>query len=902
MSGLNTPNYNNNSNIPNRGPPRSPLSPKMRSQSKTSQRRLSSGNGNGAGSGHITFSNPNAHPYNYYEDSDVESINLIGPPGSSSSYTRPSMLENFHHNSISHNNNNVIINNNNNLSSSISGVPNSSSSLQFSNSNNINIHNQNYNSINSNNTNNASNLDPHSYIASTTTTTTTTPHGFNNFTLGPSATLPTTTGYPNGIHNLNPNLSSTTGGLPSSSHSTGNPNFRTPLKRPPYIRQISGFSESTIPNSPIIYPFSPVIRATTPSSTQDDPSLTLLPQRGKLKPKMKSYWAYYIPALEWIPRYKRKYLFGDIAAGLTIASFQIPISMSYAASLAHVPMVCGLYGLVIPPFVYGLMGSTPYMVVGPEAALSLVVGQAVSPYLHSDLNIPIAQISGIMAGSSGAVLLCAGLLRFGFLDSVLSRALLRGFISAVGIVMVIDQLSPELGIEELLHTTIGTHATTWEKILFLCKHASAAHRLTATVAFTAMFVIISFRVFKARLSNVFKKIIFVPEILIVVIMSTILTAIFRWDQESLKVVGNIKPGSVNVQFPITPKSWPIFKDTFSASFVCAVLGFFESTIASKSLGATTNSSVSTNRELVALGVTNLLGSLVNTLPSFGGYGRSKINMLSGARTNLASFVLSFVTVLCIAFAMPYFYYLPKCVLSSVISVVGLSLIEEAPKDIMFYWRIGGYEDLFTMYLTLICTIFWSVETGIALGVGFSLVRVIRHATRSRIQILGRLPGTSQFENADVRTPDRLEEIDGCLIVKIPEPLTFANTGDLRNRLRRLEVYGSMRVHPSFPRIRQEEMTRYVIFDLHGMTECDSSAIQILLEIVSSYVVDRGIPVLLARVPANKNTKRMFELAGVDDLVTKPSKDCYFTTIEDALRYIDDKGQIRNSIISVSRAA
>lgn len=128
---------------------------------------------------------------------------------------------------------------------------------------------------------------------------------------------------------------------------------------------------------------------------------------------------------------------------------------------------------------------------------------------------------------------------------------------------------------------------------------------------------------------------------------------------------------------------------------------------------------------------------------------------------------------------------------------------------MFYWRIGGYEFVYHVLDTDLHH-FWSVETGIALGVGFSLVRVIRNATRSRIQILGRIPGTNQFENADSLPPERMEEIEGCFIVKIPEPLTFANTGDLRNRLRRLEVYGSMRVHPSFPRIRQEEMTRYVI--------------------------------------------------------------------------------------------
>lgn len=691
-------------------------------------------------------------------------------------------------------------------------------------------------------------------------------------------------------------------------------------KRPAYIRQISGINDGSFPprsplvncttplyngnpknrgsfslsqQSPMLVPSSP-----TPFLLDDDTSsiytnygttgLTQLPRRGKLKPKMKSYWAYYIPALEWIPHYRRKDLLGDICAGLTLASFQIPVSMSYASSLAHVPMVCGLYGLVIGPLVYGLMGTTPYMVVGPEAALSLVVGQSVLPYLDSE-SISPAHVSGIISGACGAVLLCAGLLRFGYLDSVLSRALLRGFISAVGFVMVIDQLVSELKLGNLLHKTLGAHTTTWDKMVFLVHNVGKTHRLTAIVAFTAMLIIILFRIVKAKVSRVFKQIIFVPEILLVVIVSTILTDWLNLDERGLDVVGKIETGHIGIHLPFTRTRWSVFKDTFSASFVCAVLGFFESTIASKSLAALANASISTNRELVALGVTNIVGSVVNALPSFGGYGRSKINMLSGARTHLASFVLAGTTAFCIAFAMHYFYYLPKCVLSAVISVIGLSLIEEAPRDILFYWKVGGYEDLFTMLLTLVCTVFWSLEVGIAIGVGFSVVRVIRHSTKSRIQILGRIPGTSTFENADGISPEHLEEIDGCLICKIPEPLFFANTGDLRNRLRRLEVYGSMKIHPSFPRIRDEEMTRSVIFDLHGMTKCDASAMQILTEIVSSYAVDRKIPVLFARVPQSKTVRTLFKSSGLDDLVTKPSLERYFGSIDEALRYIDQRG-------------
>src|SRR3954469_20224679 len=161
-----------------------------------------------------------------------------------------------------------------------------------------------------------------------------------------------------------------------------------------------------------------------------------------------------------------------------------------------------------------------------------------------------------------------------------------------------------------------------------------------------------------------------------------------------------------------------------------------------------------------------------------------------------------------------------------ITVVAWSLIEEAPHDIAFFIRIRGWTELGLMTIIFAATIFYSLTLGIAIGVGLSILSVIKHSTRPRIQILGRIPGTNRFENAEAN-PDRLEFIEGCLIVKIPEPLTFANTGELKTRLRRLELYGTALAHPALPRIRREESNRNVVFDVHGVTSMDGSGTQVL---------------------------------------------------------------------------
>ena len=197
-----------------------------------------------------------------------------------------------------------------------------------------------------------------------------------------------------------------------------------------------------------------------------------------------------------------------------------------------------------------------------------------------------------------------------------------------------------------------------------------------------------------------------------------------------------------------------------------------------------------------------------------------------------------------------------------ISVVAYSLIEECPHDIKFFFKIRGWPELSLMFLIFAATVFYSLTVGVALGMGLSILLVIKHATQPRIQILGKVPGTDdRFENAE-DNPQGLEFIEGCLIVKIPEPLTFANTGDLKNRLRRLELYGTTSAHPALPRVRAVEHNQNIIFDVHGVTSVDGSGIQVLSEIVESYV-NRGVRVFFCRTP-RKAVLQLFEKSGIVD--------------------------------------
>jgi MFS superfamily sulfate permease-like transporter len=189
------------------------------------------------------------------------------------------------------------------------------------------------------------------------------------------------------------------------------------------------------------------------------------------------------------------YFWDDFIAALTVASFYIPMSLSYASNLGHIPPVNGLYSFVFNPIIYAILGTCPLMVVGPEAAGSLLTGQVVRENINKghqddDDQTANAQIAGAVTFMAGGIIFAAGLFRLGFLDNVLSRPFLRGFISAIGIVIFIDQLIPEMGLTRLA-AELGSvqHGSCVDKAIFLVQNIGNAHGITTAVSFGSFAII-----------------------------------------------------------------------------------------------------------------------------------------------------------------------------------------------------------------------------------------------------------------------------------------------------------------------------------------------------------------------------------------------------------------------------
>ncbi|KAJ1950118.1 hypothetical protein EC988_004506, partial [Linderina pennispora] len=316
--------------------------------------------------------------------------------------------------------------------------------------------------------------------------------------------------------------------------------------------------------------------------------------------------------------------------------------------------------------------------------------------------------------------------------------------------------------------------------------------------------------------------------------------------------------------------------------------------------------------LVALGVSNILGSVFGAYPAFGSLARSKLNDRAKARSQVSGIVAALLVLVSLLGLLPYLYHLPLGVLAAIIVDAVISLLTATPRAIVFLTRVQAWADLFLLVFICVCSVVASVEAGILLAVVISLVMVIKRSNMPKIKLLGRSTSSCEFQPIDsasaMATPRRhdssaditgqaahdvefdeddesyeddarVEHVEGVLIVRVEEPLYFANAGQLNARLNRLELYGDMRVHPSEdPRMKP---TRAVIFDAVGMSDIDGSALEILLSIIAEYG-QRQVRVAFVRVCPH--VRVLFERARMEQKVGGTYE---FDDINEALAYMED---------------
>lgn len=271
-----------------------------------------------------------------------------------------------------------------------------------------------------------------------------------------------------------------------------------------------------------------------------------------------------------------------------------------------------------PPLAHKNMILCRQLSVGPEATVSLIVGSGIARQKISLDPAAAASIAALTAFFVGLFTLALGIFRLGFLDSLMSRALLRGFITAVAVVVMIQQTIFLLGLDVAAeHAGITPESTTIQRIAFIATHLHETRLVTAALSACVLTVLFGVSFLKRCVPAVRR----VPEVLLVVIASTLVCRIFHLDQRGVNVLGKVGSSDINPPLPVPSlPSLPAgadIKNILVNAAIISIIGFVESLAAGKTFARKHNYFVSANRELVALGTANIIGSFFQTFPAFG---------------------------------------------------------------------------------------------------------------------------------------------------------------------------------------------------------------------------------------------------------------------------------------------
>ena len=501
--------------------------------------------------------------------------------------------------------------------------------------------------------------------------------------------------------------------------------------------------------------------------------------------------------LSWLKTYEKSWFKGDLSAGLTVGIMLIPQGIAYAM-IAGLPPIYGLYTAMIPQVVYALFGTSRQLAVGPVAMDSLIVASGVGAIamVGSENFIALAIVLALLMGLMQVLF---GIFRLGFLVNFLSKPVISGFTSAAALIIGLNQLKHLLGVD------IHRNNQLQYLLIDAYKHLGKINWPTFFIGIGAIFIIVIFK-------RYFKKF---PASLIVTIISILLVYFFRLDHYGVKIVGTIPQGLPLFSLPHLDKK--TITNLAPIALTLALIAFMEAISVAKAIEAKHNNyKVNANKELIALGLGNIVGSLFHAYPSTGGFSRTAVNDQSGAKTPLAAVISAVVVGLTLLFLTPYFYYLPKAVLAAIIMVAVFGLLDfKVPAQLWQYTK----RDLLILNITLLITATIGIKEGIILGVLLSLGMLIYKSTKPHVAILGKVPNTYLYRNID-RFKD-LEVFKNILIIRFDAQLHFANTTFFKDTL-----YSEA--------TKKGSDLKVVILDGESLNNLDSSGVYAIQEVLKYF--------------------------------------------------------------------
>jgi high affinity sulfate transporter 1 len=436
----------------------------------------------------------------------------------------------------------------------------------------------------------------------------------------------------------------------------------------------------------------------------------------------------------------------DVIGGVTLAALAVPEVLGYAR-IAGMPIVTGLYTMLVPMVAFALLGSSRHLVVGADSATAAILAAGIVGVAPGSPRY--VQLAGTAALLVAALLVLARLLRLGFLANFLSRTVLVGFLTGVGIHIAFGQLG------ELLGVAAGAGSpplSPWQVLAGVPR----THLPTLSVSLVVIAVVVAVRLLARR----------IPGPLLAVVGAIVASEVLHLAAYGVEVIGAVPAGVPRLTVPgLSPTD---LRMLLPVAVSMAVVILAQSAATSRAYGARYDESVDTDRDLVGLGAANLGAALTGTFVVNGSPTKTQMVDSAGGRSQLSQLAAVGVVLIVILTATGPLAALPLAALAAVVFLIGIELIDVAGMRRIYSLR---REEFVVAVVTAAAVVFLGVEQGILLAIAASIVDHLRHSYEPRSSVLAK-SSTGHWHSSPVTPGARTA--DGLVIYRFGSGLYFAN--------------------------------------------------------------------------------------------------------------------------------
>ena len=518
-----------------------------------------------------------------------------------------------------------------------------------------------------------------------------------------------------------------------------------------------------------------------------------------------------LPLFEGILPISRAQVPVEIVAGLTYAAAAMPEVLGYT-KIAGTPVVTGLYTIIIPLALFACFGSSRHLAVGADSATAAVLAAGLVGIATVETPQYLAY-AGLLALMAAAFLILARIVRLGFLADFLSRTVLVGFLTGVGLQVAISQIPEILGLSA---RGVGPII----RLLSVVPELPRANPYTLAVAIPAIVIVVATKYFSKR----------IPGGLIAVVGAIIASYGLNFAAKNVSVVGTVPSGLPRLTFPEVSLSLSIFEQLLPVAFSMFIIILAQSSATARAYASRYDEQLDENRDLIGLALANIGAAMSGTFVVNGSPTKTQMVDSAGGRSQLAQLATVLAVVAVLIFLTGPLAYMPSAVLAAIVLVVGLELIDVKGMRRIFNQRRSEF---WVALITSATVFFVGVEQGIILAMGLSLLDHVRKGYRPKNSLL-----TINESGERIVAPitSHAQFLPGLIVYRFTHSMYYANAELFSNEIQEL-------VRTAAPTLI------WLCLALDAVDDIDFSAAE-TIRAVHEILKERQIQLVLAEVADN----------------------------------------------------